>query len=74
MADKKYFYGIEPIEFIWNGVWNDPTLKYKGKTYNYYMLEDTLFDMYVDDNPNLTFVEWMELNGYLAIEILENNF
>ena len=71
MSDKKYFYGIKGIEFVWNGEWNDPTIIYKGKTYNYYMLENTLFDMYVDDNPNLTFIEWMALNEYLAFEILE---
>ena len=32
------FYGIENINFIWHGEWNDPEIEYKGNLINYYTI------------------------------------
>jgi hypothetical protein len=39
----KYF---EEAEFIWNGQWNDPQLRYKGRVYNIHLIEDVLWDRF----------------------------
>ena len=44
IVEPDYFYDIEGIEYIGHGDWADPELAYKGKTYNYYDLEDALYD------------------------------
>jgi len=43
MAKWKYF---NEAEFIYNGDWNDPQLKYKGKIYNSHIIEDTMWDRF----------------------------
>ena len=68
---KQYFYDIKEIEFIYKGEWNDFKVKYKGKKYNYYMLEDILFNIYKNDNPNIHFYNWVRINSSLVFEILE---
>lgn len=47
-VEPDYFYGIEGVEFIDHGEWADPEVVYNGKTYNYYALEDTLYDDFKD--------------------------
>lgn len=40
----KHYRNFKDIQFIWNGEWSDPTLIYKGMKFNYYEIEDTLYD------------------------------
>lgn len=57
MAQWKYF---EEAEFIYNGEQDDPQLKYNGQLFNYYDIEDSVyndfkehakeFDLDVDDD------------------------
>ena len=52
----KYF---EEALFIYHGDWNDPELKYNGKLYNYYDIENAMtenFRDYAEDNN----IEWSE--------------
>lgn len=46
--------GAEGIEFIYRGEWSDPELVYDGKSFNYWDIENALWDMFceeiVDDN------------------------
>jgi len=49
---KQYFYGIYGIHFIWNGNAADSHLRYKGKTVNYYNVENTLWERYKEEFPN----------------------
>ncbi len=45
-AMKENYRGIKDIEFINRGTQSDPALKYKGKTLNYYDIEDSMWDYY----------------------------
>ena len=42
------FYGIKGIEIILHGQWADPELKYKGKLYNYILVETIMWDIYYE--------------------------
>ena len=43
------FYGIYPIKFVWHGTNNDPELIYKKHSFNYYEIEDTLYECWRAD-------------------------
>lgn len=45
MKKWKYF---NDAEFIWNGNYSDPQLKYKGKIFNYYIIEDSIYNEFKD--------------------------
>lgn len=77
--NKKYFYGIYGIEFVWHGAWCDPELKWHKKSFNYYDVEMPLLETYSveckehnipynDDN----FAVWVKENAYLVKEYLQN--
>ena len=36
--------GIRGIEFVWHGAWADPELKYKNRLFNYWDIEEAIFD------------------------------
>ena len=42
--------GCRSIKFKWNGTQSDPDLIYKGYIFNYYDIEDALWDMFLEDN------------------------
>lgn len=48
-TQKQYFYGIKPIIFIWNGAYSDPQISYHGKIFNYFTLEDTMWERFMED-------------------------
>lgn len=76
---KSYFYGIYGIHFVWRGSQSDPELIWHGKSFNYYNVEDPLWELFredcrengqpVDENA---FPQWAKKNAYLAREILQN--
>lgn len=69
---KAYFYGIYGIQFIWHGEWSDPELIWHGKSFNYYDVENYLWELYKEDAPDLDFEKWVKKNAYLARECLQN--
>lgn len=36
-------------EFIWRGAWNDPLLKWRGRLYNCYEIEDSIWEIYQEE-------------------------
>ena len=77
--EKKYFYGIYGIEFVWHGAWADPELRWHGKSFNYYDVENPLWDIYNEEceeenkEPNeKEFAVWVKENAYMAREFLQN--
>lgn len=53
--EKVWFYGIEGIEFKYNGDWADPHVVYDGYTLNYYDIEDRMCEYYNEENKDETF-------------------
>lgn len=49
MKKNNYYRGIKDIDFIWHGEWKDPELSYNGMTVNYYDVEDTIWEEYMED-------------------------
>lgn len=49
MKKNNYYRGINDIEFIWHGTTADPELFYNGMTVNYYDVEDTIWEEYMED-------------------------
>lgn len=73
--NKKWFYGIYGIEFIWHGSNSDPELIWHGKSFNYYDLENALYSEYKDEYPNGNdddFDIWIKKNAHIAREYLQN--
>ena len=70
-----WFYGIYGMEFIWNGN-ADPYIKYKGRTVNYYDVEDALYEDYKEDvkynDYKGEFEKWVKENANMAKYYAEN--
>lgn len=74
---KKTFRNLNDVEYINNGDWADPEVKYRGYTFNYYDLEERLeqiynedisnsnnkipFDQYLKENPEVIYNELQDL-------------
>ena len=74
-----WFYGIRGIQFVWHGAYNDPELIWHGQNFNYYDIENPLWDCYMEDcieagvePDNDEFSAWVKKNAYLAREFLQN--
>lgn len=73
------FYGIKDIEFTVPNDTDDPTIYYDGKYYNYYDVEDALWDMFkevceaegIDANED-DFEYFVKDNDGIVYEILDN--
>ncbi len=58
-----FFYGVEGVEFVWNGTQADPYVEYKGRTYNYYDLEQPLWDEFKEETgieDTEAFEKWVQ--------------
>lgn len=80
------FYGIPGIKFISHGEWSDPEVEYKGYTFNYWDIEDSLYDLfkqefepYEDDlyvnrdtGEVLSFEDWLNQNKDLVYSELDD--
>ena len=80
------FYGIPGIKFISHGEWSDPEVEYKGYTFNYWDVEDSLYDLfkqefepYEDDlyvskdtGEVLSFEDWLNQNKDLVYGELDD--
>lgn len=62
-----YWLGIRGIRFINHGEWSDPELQYKGKTVNFWDVEDWAYYEMKYDNGNPDdpeeFVKWCKRNA-----------
>ena len=72
------FYGLNDVEFTVPNDTDDPTIFYNGKYYNYYAIEDTLWDYYKEEcaengvKPNENeFENWVAENSYLVYDLLD---
>ena len=75
---NNYFYGIYGIKFVWHGAWADPELIWHKKSFNYYDLENTLWDEYREEcnagdktTSEDGFAVWVKKNAHLTREILQ---
>ena len=80
---KNYFYGIYGIEFIWHGEWADPELVWHKKSFNYYDVENTFWEIWKGSTEYLTanlstemsmedsFAQWMKKNAKRVKEFLQ---
>ena len=48
-SQKRWFYGIRGIEFVWHGTQSDPELIWHKRSFNYYDLENTLWSYYREE-------------------------
>ena len=44
----KNYRDIRGVGFIWNGTWSDPELKYKNRLFNYWDIEEAIFENFKD--------------------------
>lgn len=71
------FYGIEGIALISHGGWCDPELYYKGKSYNYYDVEDAMWGEFQEEHSDVDcvsdepFSAWMLWNQEYVREYIE---
>lgn len=73
------FYGLPDVEYTVPNDTDDPTIYFNGKYYNYYDIEDTLWDFYKEDceengvaPDESDFEHFVEDNVDLVYEVLEN--
>ena len=77
---KNGYRGSKDIEYVWKGPWSDPELVYDGKTFNYWDIEDALWSMFLEENPQWTdddsnnpecedeFNRYVQYNGALYLD------
>ena len=61
--EEDNWYGIKGATFIYHGDWSDPEVEYKGVSLNYWAIQDGLWEVFKDENPEGTekeFDKWME--------------
>ena len=69
------FYGIDGVVFNWHGTNSDPSITYKDHEFNYWDVEDTLWNYYKEDNPDGTedgFRTWMKNNPQETYNLLDD--
>ena len=73
------FYGIDGVVFNWHGTNSDPSITYKGHEFNYWDVEETLWNYYTEDNPGKLecdllegFVNWMKNNPQETYNLLDD--
>lgn len=75
------FYNIEGIRFNWHGTQSDPTITYKDREFNYWDVEDALYNNYKEDHkdrPDLChgedddFAAWLEGHPEEAYNLLDD--
>ncbi len=45
---------IKGIHFVYHSEWSDPSLIYKGYEFNFHAIEDALWSMFLEENPDFT--------------------
>lgn len=69
-----YFYGIKPAEFVWHGEWNDPEVRYNDHLFNYYDVEQTMYDWFKEECSGANddeFAPWMLAHADDVLSLLD---
>lgn len=82
---KDLYCGVPDVEFVYHGDWADPELIYQGKSYDYYDIEDPMWEAYNEDFPapkdynSDEYKEWEDRfddyvrdNAYMVYDYLDN--
>lgn len=69
----KKWRNIPGTELVWHGEWADPEIIYKGKSVNYWSVEDALELSYKSEENNVgSYEQWVsEQDSKYLISILE---
>ncbi len=65
------WYGIENVGFVWHNAWADPEIEYKGKRFSCYIVEDTMWERFNEDDDEKDFEQFMRDREYDVIELCE---
>ena len=70
------WYGIEGVDFEWRGAWNGPRIHYKGMDCNATIVEDTMWERYLEDGGDPDrfhedFAEYMREHADDVKELIE---
>lgn len=69
------WYGIDNVGFVWHNEWSDPEIEYKGKRFSCYIVEDTMWERYKEENDKYAdeelFEQYMRNNKDEVMELLE---
>ena len=71
---NKNWYGIPDILFIWRGAYNDPLIEYKGRQCSCYIVEDTMWQRFEEDensDDEYKFSEYMRNHPDDVYELCE---
>lgn len=52
-SDLPLWRGVKDVYYIWNGSWSDPELEYNGYTFNYWDIEDALWENFLEDTGHV---------------------
>lgn len=54
LKPKQYpdYCGLSDIGFIYKNCWDEPVLEYKGQVFGSSMVEDTMWEMFLEDGGN----------------------
>ena len=71
----QHFYSLKRIKYIYHGDWADPEVIYHKKNYNYYDIENILYEDFIDLlnnglNNNYNFIEWIDHNKNYCYNLL----
>lgn len=79
------WYGIENIEFLWHGTQADPEIEYKGFRWSTWMIEDALYDGFLETDTEESYEEYVRDNavnylddclyglGYFNVDFIRRN-
>lgn len=62
MKKSDCYYGIYPLRFVYHGEWADPEIVYKGHTFNYWNVENFLWEICKEEDPDAFFEDWVHTN------------
>lgn len=57
MSKKSTFRGLSQTRFIWHGEYSDPEIEFKGRTFNYWAVENSLWEYFKEDE-NVNEADW----------------
>ena len=72
MNEPKFWYGIKDIEFIWNGTQSDAEIEYKGFRWSTWMIEDALYDGFLETEAEKTDDNYVEYVKENAVDYLDD--
>lgn len=70
MKKNDFYRGVKNVHYIDHGEWADPEISYKRHLFNYWEIEDSLWDMYKKEceENGVVVVDDFCKDGYIATE------